>query len=36
MPGYIKEKDNYNALKKELKSLLLYHASYLVEEFVSL
>jgi len=36
MPGYIKEMDNYKALKKELKSFLLYHAFYSVEEFVSL
>jgi len=26
MPGYTKEMDNYKAFKKELKSLLLYHA----------
>ena len=36
MPGYIKEMDNYKALKKELKSFLLYHAFHSVEEFVSL
>jgi len=36
MPGYIKEMDNCKALKKELKSFLLYHAFYSVEEFVSL
>ena len=36
MPGYIKEMDNCKVFKKELKSLLLFHAFYSVEEFVSL
>ena len=36
MPGYTKEMDNYKAFKKELKSFLLYHAFYSVEEYVSL
>jgi len=26
MPGYIKEMDNYKALKKQWKSFVLYHA----------
>jgi len=36
MPGYLKEMDNYEAFMRELKSFLLYHAFYSVEEFVSL
>ena len=36
MLGYIKEMDNYKALKTELQSFLLYHAFYSVEEFVIL
>jgi len=32
MPGYTKEMDNYKAFKKDLKSFLLYHALYSVEE----
>jgi hypothetical protein len=36
MPGYIKEIENYKALKKELKSFLLYLAFSSVEEFISL
>jgi len=36
MPGYVKETDNYKVFKKELKSFLLYHACYSVEEFVCL
>jgi hypothetical protein len=31
-PGYTQEMDNYKAFKKELKSFLLYHALYAVEE----
>jgi hypothetical protein len=36
LPGYIKEIDGYKAFKKELKSFLLLHNFYSVEEFVSL
>ena len=36
LPGYIKEMDSYKAFKKELKSFLLLHAFYSMEEFVSL
>jgi hypothetical protein len=36
LPGYIKEIDSYKAFKKELKSFLLLHTFYSVEEFVSL
>ena len=36
LPGYIKEIDRYKAFKKELKSFLLLHTFYSVEEFVSL
>ena len=36
LPGYIKELDNYKTFKKELKSLLLLHSFYSVEEFVTL
>jgi hypothetical protein len=36
MPRYVKEMDIYKAFKKELKSFLLYHSFYLVEEFVCL
>ena len=36
MLGYIKEMDNYKAIKKELQSFLLCHAFYSVEESVSL
>jgi hypothetical protein len=36
MPGYVKEMDNFTAFKEELRSFLLYHSLYLVEEFVSL
>jgi hypothetical protein len=36
MPDYIKLMDNYKAFKNELKSVLLYHAFYSVEESVSL
>ena len=34
--GYIKEIDRYKTFKKELKSLLLLHSFYSVEEFVAL
>jgi len=36
MPGYLKEMDNSEVFKRELKSFLLHHAFYSVEEFVSL
>jgi len=36
IPRYIKEIDSYKTLKKELKSLLLLHSFYPVEEFVAL
>ena len=36
LPGYIKEIDNYKSFKKELKSLLLLHSFYSVEEFVTM
>ena len=35
-PGYIKQMDSYKTFKKELKSLLLLHSFYSVEEFVAL
>jgi hypothetical protein len=35
MPGYRKVMDNYKAYEKELKSVLLCHAFYSVEESVS-
>jgi hypothetical protein len=35
LPGYIKEIDSYKTFKKELKSLLLLHSFYSVEEFVA-
>jgi len=34
--GYIKEIDSYKTFKKELKSLLLLHSFYSVEESVAL
>ena len=34
--GYIKEIDSYKTYKSELKSLLLLHSFYSVEEFVAL
>jgi len=34
--GYIKEIDSYKTFKMELKSLLLLHSFYSVEEFVAL
>jgi len=36
IPGYIKEMDNCKAFKKVLKSFLLYHVFYSVDEFVSM
>jgi len=36
LPGFIKEIDSYKAFKKELKSLLLLHSFYSVEESVAL
>ena len=36
LPGYIKQTDSYKTLKEELKSLLLLHSFYSVEEFVAL
>jgi len=36
LPGYIKEIDSYKAFKKEVKSFLLPHTFYSVEESVSL
>jgi len=36
LPSYIKEVDSYKTFKKELKSLLLLHSFYSVEEFVAL
>jgi hypothetical protein len=35
LSGFIKDIDNYNTLKKELKKFLLLHTFYSVEEFVS-
>jgi hypothetical protein len=35
LPGFVKEGDNFNAFKKELKQFLLLHTFYSVEEFVS-
>jgi len=36
LPGYIKEIDSYKAFNKMLKSFILLHTFYSVEEFVSL
>ena len=36
LPGYIKQIDSYKTFKKELKSLLLMHSFYSVEESVAL
>jgi hypothetical protein len=36
LPGYIKEIDSYKLFKKELKSFLLLHNFYSLEEFVTL
>ena len=35
LPGY-KKKNSYKTFKKEVKSLLLLHSFYSVEEFVAL
>ena len=35
LPRYIKEIDSYKSFKKELKSFLLLHSFYSVEEFVA-
>jgi len=34
--GYIKQIDSYKTFKKELKSLLLLHSFYSVEQFIAL
>ena len=36
LPGCIKGIDSYKTFKKELKSLLLLHSFYSVEEFIAL
>jgi len=36
LPGSIKGTDSYKTFKKELKSFLLLHTFYSVEEFVAL
>jgi hypothetical protein len=36
LPGYIKETESYKTFKKEMKSFLLLHTFYSVEEFVAL
>jgi len=36
LPDYIKEIESYKTFRKELKSFLLQHAFYSVEEFVAL
>ena len=36
LPGYKKKIDSYKTFKKEVKSLLLLHSFYSVEEFVAL
>jgi hypothetical protein len=36
LPDYIKETESYKTFRKQLKSFLLRHAFYLVEEFVAL
>ena len=36
LPGYIKEIDIYKTFQNELKSLLLPHSFYSVEEFIAL
>jgi hypothetical protein len=35
-PDYIKEIESYKTFRKKLKSFLLWHAFYSVEEFVAL
>jgi len=36
LPGYIKEINSYKTFKTELKSFLLLHTFYSVDEFVAL
>jgi hypothetical protein len=36
LPGFIKEIDSYKISRKKLKSFLLLHTFYSVEEFVAL
>jgi hypothetical protein len=36
LPDYIKERESYKTFRKELKSFLLWHTFYSVEEFVAL
>jgi hypothetical protein len=36
LPSYIKELDNYKVFKRELKSFILCHAFYSVDEFISM
>ena len=36
LPDYIKEIESYETFRKQLKSFLLQHAFYSVEEFVTL
>jgi hypothetical protein len=36
LPNYMKEIDSYETFKKKLKSFLLLHTFYSVEEFLSL
>ena len=36
LPGYIKETDSYKTFKEELKSLLLLHSFYSVQESAAL
>jgi len=36
LPDYIKEIESYKTFRKELKSFLLWHAFYSVEELVAL
>jgi hypothetical protein len=36
LPYYIKKTDSYKTFRKELKSVLLLHTFYSVEEFVAL
>jgi len=36
LPDYIKEIESYKTYRKQLKSFLLRHAFYSVEEFVAL
>jgi hypothetical protein len=36
LPDYIKERESYKTFRKQLKSFLLQHAFYSVEEFETL